>query len=243
LDSETALVRATRENAVFQRRVDGWSTAVILALDSQRSEVLGNTLQLHGEGLPSKGKPWQYLGSLSPSIISAELVEQFIRLRDLLARQFGLRGLVGVDAIVDTHNRLWIMEVNPRYTASVEVVERMTGRSSIEAHLAACGFANWESFGSPIRLDVNVPARRSFGKAIVYAKRAVVVTDAFHRWAMSHSTVDMAMQHFADIPPAGEVIANGRPVLTVFADGPNITCYEYLRARMAEVEARLYDSK
>lgn len=243
LDSEPALSRATREEAVFQQRIDGWSTAVILALDLQRSEVLGNTLQFTGNWLPSKDKPWQYLGSQSPSMFRAELVEQFIRLRDLLAREFDLRGLVGVDAIVDDRNRVWILEVNPRYTASVEVVERMTGRSSISAHLAACGFATWESFGSPLRFDVNVLSRRSYCKAIVYAKRAVVVTDAFHRWAMSHSSVDMGMQVCADIPPAGEVIANGRPVLTVFADGPNFTCYEYLQARVAEVEARLYDSK
>ncbi len=245
LDGEDALARAERDGAVFQQRLDGrvWSTAALFALGPERSEVLGNTMQFTGEHLIGRGKPWQYVGSYTPFMITAALVEQFVRLRDVLSRHFGLRGLAGVDAIVDDHDRLWVLEVNPRYTASVEVVERMTNRSAIAAHLATFGCADWEAFGPPVRTEINAMPVRSFGKEIVFAKHAVTVTEAFHQWAMSHSTIDLAKLTIADIPHSGETIGEGHPVLTVLADGPNYFCGEYMRTRIAEVEKRLYETK
>ena len=52
------------------------------------------------------------------------------RLGNILAKHFELIGLFGVDFILDGDS-VWTLEVNPRYTASVEIVERFTGTNAI----------------------------------------------------------------------------------------------------------------
>ena len=56
-----------------------------------------------------------------------------MRLGNILAEQFELMGLFGVDFVLEGE-RVWSLEVNPRYTASVEIVERFTGVSAIAKH-------------------------------------------------------------------------------------------------------------
>ena len=48
------------------------------------------------------------------------------KLGTVLAQAFRLVGLFGVDGVLDAE-RFWPVEVNPRYTASVEVLEGATG--------------------------------------------------------------------------------------------------------------------
>jgi uncharacterized protein len=247
LDGEAALARAQRERAVFQLRLDPYkqrgTPAVILAIGSERSDVLGYTEQWTGKSLMGVDAPWTYAASHSPFMTNALVVEQFIRLRGMLEKTFGLRGVAGVDAFLDEEYRLWVLEVNPRYTASAELVERITSRFAIAAHLAACGFADWEAYGAPVQLERNSAPTRSFAKAILFSKRDVTITESFHRWALEKPKIDLAQPKLADIPHPGETIARGRPVLTVFVDGPNFVMWEYLKARVAEVEKHLYDDE
>ena len=143
-------------------------------------------------------------------------------LGSVLAKSFQLRGLFGVDLVL-SDNDLYVFEVNPRYTASVEVLERATsihalgGWSQVPAHLEEACHA----------------------KAILFAKRDVVVSPQFSAWALQHADDD-ADNRLADVPAPEMNISQGRPVITVFAQGdaPE-TAGTSLQEWLAEVEARL----
>lgn len=67
---------------------------------------------------------FHYAGSIGPIQLNDGLQRQIQRLGELVVKEFGLRGWFGIDFIVDPSGQLWVLEVNPRYTASMEVLER-----------------------------------------------------------------------------------------------------------------------
>jgi uncharacterized protein len=66
---------------------------------------------------------FHYAGSIGPIPLTEARRQELLRLGDLLATEFELQGWFGVDFIIDDQQRLWILEVNPRYTASMELLE------------------------------------------------------------------------------------------------------------------------
>jgi predicted ATP-grasp superfamily ATP-dependent carboligase len=132
-------------------------------------------------------------------------------LAQAVTEQFGLIGLNGLDFIA-RDGVPYPIEVNPRYSASMELVERSTGLSLFEMHRAACRGA----------LPAGVPASpAAAGKAIVFARRDVIVGDAL-RWT--------AAGDVADVPHPGERIRAGHPICTVFAGGDPDVCIQRLEA-------------
>jgi predicted ATP-grasp superfamily ATP-dependent carboligase len=231
LDGPAALERARRHGAQFQRLVAGEPAAAIFVVGAERSQLLGVTRQLVGGegGSPSE---FQYRGSTGRLHCSAGVASQLVRLGDALS-SMQLRGLAGVDLVIEGE-RAWVVEINPRYTASVEVVERATGGPAIAAHVAACTGATLPASGGP-------PAsEHRFGKAILLADRDVTITDSFFRWALPQASIDPARRRLADLPAAGERIRAGRPVLTVLVESSG-DCRPALAARLAEVRERLGD--
>ncbi len=170
-----------------------------------------------------------------PSISSA-VAAQLNQLGNLLASRFQLRGLAGVDLVL-AGDRAWVIEINPRFSASMEIVEHACRRSIVAAHVAAC-----QGVVAPIQSDWRPAGAEAttFGKAILFARQDATVTEAFFRWAIERTSVDPQRRELADVPSPGETIAPGDPVLTVFAEGAAATCEQILHERLAEVERRLY---
>ena len=77
--------------------------------------------------------PWtnapafHYAGSIGPLHLSDELHQEIERLGRWLTSEFQLRGWFGIDVVVDQQQRLWVLEINPRYTASMEVLQPGNG--------------------------------------------------------------------------------------------------------------------
>lgn len=242
LDGVAALERAVRDRAVFQRLEQGVPAAAVFIVDRQQAALAGVTRQLLG---PHGDATWQYRGSVGPLEINANCARQLEAVGTLLARRYQLRGLVGVDLLI-AEDRVIVIEINPRYTASMEIVEQFTGASLLSAHVAACT-------GTPIdrvssSFDLASPGRNSaeddshYAKTVLFARRDVTVSSRFAEWALQFAGVDPERRVLADIPPAGDIIAAGRPALTAFAAGASAAdCQQRLDERLAEVEARLYD--
>jgi len=204
---------ATAER-VWQQRVAGasWSAAYLLAGDGGR--LLGVSRQLTGRRWCRAG-PFAYCGSLdlATASLDADLLDPLRRLGDLLAGPLGLRGLVGVDLVIDPRRRPHVIEVNPRPTASMELIERARGLPLIAAHLAACGL------GPPPRARPRGP-RGSWSKAILFAERPLTIgpeTVAALRTAAGGPRHGWPL--LADIPAPPQQIQTGRPVCTLFAHG------------------------
>jgi uncharacterized protein len=243
---------------VFQRRISGTPCAAVYVAMNGEANLLGVTRQLIGPAwLHSRG--FQYAGSIGPWPISDATRATLVKLGNVLAAEFELVGLFGVDFMLDG-DEVWTVEVNPRYTASVEIVERATGVKAIALHVAACtnetsdikragllGTRRGEPSSAP-NVNVSVgggdaPARSECahqGKAILFAKRDVIVPQSFAERAFVEAT-RAPWPTLADVPIAGSPIEAGRPVLTIFAEAQNADAVEpQLRDRVVEVERELY---
>jgi predicted ATP-grasp superfamily ATP-dependent carboligase len=216
---------------VFQQSLAGTSCAAVYVAAAGAATLLGTTRQLIGEQwLGAHG--FQYAGSIGPWTISARAREALTQIGNVLADQFELAGLFGVDFILNG-DEVWTLEVNPRYTASVEIVERCTGVSAIAAHVAACR-------DSIIRSANDEPrSTNAHGKAILFAKRDIVISQEFADYAMSEARRE-PWPAMADISPPGTPIENGRPILTIFAEGATANEVEQLlRQQATELEDKI----
>jgi len=218
------------EPLCYQERIDGTPCAAIFVAADGAAKLLGVTRQLIGE-------PWlgahgfQYAGSIGPWPISDVAHETLVQLGNVLAEEFELIGLFGVDFMLHAGD-VWTLEVNPRYTASVEIVERMTGVSAIAAHATACGGMQME--------NQRVATSKACGKAILFARRDIVISEQFAEWSLAESARE-PWPALGDVSPAGTPIEEGRPVLTIFAESLNAKTVEYqLRKHVAALSERLY---
>ncbi|HYL20892.1 MAG TPA: ATP-grasp domain-containing protein [Gemmatimonadales bacterium] len=182
----------------LQERVVGIAGSVVFAADGRRAVVLGISRALAGR--PAFGATgFKYCGSI---LLTPEgpLFEYAHRLAALVTAEFGLVGVNGVDFVV-AHGVPFAIEVNPRYTASMELVERAYGLSIFETHARACA-------GSLPEFSVPRHDLETWGKAVVYARRGVTPVGT-ERW--------LADPDLRDVPVGGEPIAPGHPICTIFA--------------------------
>jgi predicted ATP-grasp superfamily ATP-dependent carboligase len=193
----------------WQRYVPGEPVSAQFLGANGEAVLLGVTRQLVGCSWAGADRFW-YVGNLGPLTVPSAVREELQLAGEVLARDFGLVGLFGVDAIVRGGAAVAILEVNPRYTAAVEILERSLCLSPIPLHWEAC-----ESERLP-----TVPGNEGtlHGKAILYARRTVVVPRAFSKWPGGCPSV-MRFPAVADCPPAGSTIERGSPLCTVFAAG------------------------
>jgi predicted ATP-grasp superfamily ATP-dependent carboligase len=186
--------------------------------------VLGLSRQLVGDSrFGAHG--FRYCGSLIGSCTTpvfprqAEILETAAALASEVTREFGLVGLNGIDFIV-RKGVPYPIEVNPRYSASMELLERGHGLSLFEIHVRACRGT------LPSELEIHPGIE---GKAIVFARRDVILGNT-EAW--------IGRQSLADVPHPGERIPYGRPICTVFARGSSqATCLRRL-VRQARVVYR-----
>ena len=156
-----------------------------------------------------------------------------IALSRAIAEEFDIVGVNGVD-FVSRGGRAFALEVNPRWSASMELVELAYGLSVFGAHAGACAHGALPAF------DLEEARRKTpgtVGKAVVFARRDVVVGDT-SSWL---PTVPLPeLPPLRDVPRAGERIAAGSPVCTVFARANDVAeCHAALVERARQVYAAL----
>jgi predicted ATP-grasp superfamily ATP-dependent carboligase len=211
----------------LQEYIAGQSASAAYVAASGRARLLGATQQLLGSDF-GLGRPFLYAGSIGPLELSADQTATLERVGDCLARQYGLAGLFNVDLVL-RGGEIWLVEVNPRYSASMEILKRARSVPLVAFHAAACTRGE---------LPQTPPALASgfFGKAIVYAQADGEVPATLDAVARSWLQGD-GRPAVADIPRAGEKIFAGQPVVTVFASGPSASrVLDLLRGRIAAIQ-------
>jgi predicted ATP-grasp superfamily ATP-dependent carboligase len=217
----------------FQAFVDGTPHAALYVGDGIYARLLGVTRQLVGEPW-LHAAPFHYCGSVGPLPLAPDLRHGLELLGDVLVRGCGLRGLFGVDFIL-RDGAPWTVEVNPRYTASVEVLEHGTGVPALALHRRV--------FDAEAPEPSRAPTRGGWiGKAILFAARALTFpADGPWRSVIEAPPAPWDLPAFADVPAAGERIRAGRPVLTFFARAATeAECLLRLRATAADLDTRLF---
>jgi uncharacterized protein len=215
----------------LQERIEGVPAAIVFVAAAGRVMPLAVSRQLIGDAnFGADG--FRYCGS----ILAPAGDPQFARGDDLsraagilaqaAASGLGLTGVNGIDFIA-RDGVPYPIEVNPRWTASVELVERAYGVNVFGMHADACANGELPRHG----LHHEPPLTRAWGKAIVFAREACAI-DGTDAW--------LANPDIRDVPQHGERFARGSPVCTVFAEGDNsASCYEWLKAKAARIYGQL----
>jgi predicted ATP-grasp superfamily ATP-dependent carboligase len=198
------------EAHVLQAHIEGRPASMAFAADGQRSVVIGLTEQIIGrKKLGANGFRW--CGNILPLKLDASKRDTLIRAIEKIAARltnhFGLRGVNGVDLVIAEGPNgkpcPFLVEVNPRYTASMELVERAYGLNVFLTHLDALE-GRLPDFSLPEHLKGPY-----IGKGIVFARKTVTMPE----------TKQWLERSRRDIPFPGEQIEAGHPVCTVLAEG------------------------
>jgi predicted ATP-grasp superfamily ATP-dependent carboligase len=214
----------------LQRYVDGEAVSAVFLAAGEKAALVGVTKQLLGRDF-GLSNSFLYAGNVGPIVLDGEQIEQLKVLGNVLARQFDLVGLFNVDLVRNAEG-LWPLEINPRYSASVEVLERPLEVQAVGLHVAACkhGTVQWLSRNNP----------ECFGKAVVYAQRDCRVAPVLEMVAGELNDPG-AWPAMADLPRTGEQIRAGQPVVTVFAGGTSVERVEAELRQRVETVKRMVD--
>jgi predicted ATP-grasp superfamily ATP-dependent carboligase len=233
---------APQEAHYFQRFQSGCPiSAAFLGLspqpDQSSAELLGVSTQLIGS--PRLNAPkFGYCGSIVPSQIDdlneislpflchkpirprpaePNLTQLLAQAGQAIARKCHLRGLFGIDFIWDG-NQAWILEVNPRYTASMELVECTLNRPLLDWHRRACLATPSPDLVQTIRAEIReshlfaARHREFFGKVVLYADRNSITPDLSE---FLNAEIKLGcLPQIADIPINGSPILKCQPVFT-----------------------------
>jgi uncharacterized protein len=210
----------------LQEFVDGASGSIAFVSAGGRAVPIGLTRQLVGD--PAFGAdPWWYCGSIFGSGLFADAAARAAcALASTVAREFDLVGVNGIDFVV-RDDVPYAIEVNPRWCASMELVERGCRLSIFDAHAAACANGALPAF------DWEHACRGigAVGKAIVFADRDLDAGDT-RNWLRDADV--------RDVPRPGQTIRARHPICTVFAHGRDADeCYARLVERSATVQRQM----
>jgi predicted ATP-grasp superfamily ATP-dependent carboligase len=227
--------RRLNRNFVLQAYMDGLPASAAFVADGKKGVVIGLTRQLIGHHeFGASGYCW--CGNILPLPMEYDksrcVLDGVQKMVSLLTRHFGLKGVGGIDIIIsdgpDGRPRPFLVEINPRYTASMELIEWGYGLNIYSLHIDAVnGYLPEFSLAG----HLNGPF---FGKAIVFARNAIVIPD----------TGGWSQRGWRDIPFPGDEIKKGRPVCTVFARGDTHSeCLTNLLIHDANVRRETGDTK
>jgi predicted ATP-grasp superfamily ATP-dependent carboligase len=201
----------------LQEFIEGAPASVIFVAAGGRGVVLGITRQLVGHDVFGVSG-FRYCGNILTD--DREQLRDAIGLVDAVSSAFALVGVGSIDVIAHD-GELRPVEVNPRWSASMELVERARGVSMFGLHADACARSVLPAF------DIGASQPATHGKAVVFAREDVVARG-------TRSWLDDP--DLRDVPHEGDRIAAGQPICTVLAAGlDEQSCYAQLVERAARV--------
>lgn len=145
---------------LWQRRVRGWPGSLVFVAHAGGVVPVGFNRQWCS---PAPGLPYRFGGVAAAWRWGAAIERMVIDWAMVLVASLGLRGVCGLDFIVDAAGRPWALEINPRPTASLELYDR-AAPGVVALHVAAVTggvLPAWQ------------PAAGSAALAVVYARRTL----------------------------------------------------------------------
>jgi len=216
----------------WQRQLHGTSIGTSFLSDAVRNHTLFSARSLTQDDVWGP-EPYSYRGSVGPIELPPRIQQQLDRFGETVRREVGHRGLWQADFII-SDDRLSLLEINPRWSASMELLDAIAPRSTLgkDGLETRSRLVEWHvhSLGeSPVSLKPNAASPASttgstIGKCIIYAQRDQRIDEQLleswwkNRWHGSVQELDTCVR-YADIPSTPATIDRGYPILSCFASG------------------------
>ena len=196
----------------YQEFIKGESRSAIFCFTESGFELLGVSIQSSGTQ-SLHAVDFLYSGNMGPVKPCSSELKDLQTIGEIISSNYRPRGLLGMDYILN-ESRVYPLEINPRYTASMEVLELALGQNFITKHMQAFGFK--AICENPARTEPSV-----IGKAIYYAPHDVLIPEDAP-WVSIEANPRL-FSTFADIPRANSAIDKVSPVVTIFAKADSLT--------------------
>ncbi|HIE33688.1 MAG TPA: ATP-grasp domain-containing protein [Candidatus Altiarchaeales archaeon] len=192
IESERELEIQNREDYLIQRYINGMQVSASLLSDGERAVTLTLNRQLIGIN-EFNAEKLTYCGNIVP--LKSHLNEKIAEISEKLISMSGLVGSVGVDFII-SDEKIYFMEINPRFQDTIENVEKYLGTNLVKKHLEALKGI----------LDVPKSGKGCLGKAILFADKRIRMGN-------------LRITNVGDIPVENAIIQRNEPICSIYAEG------------------------
>jgi predicted ATP-grasp superfamily ATP-dependent carboligase len=224
----------TRGGEYFQRAVAGEAFSCLFLASGEAACVVGFSRQI----VRALGRrPYVYRGGVGPVTLPSAAADELDVTVLKLTRALGLVGLNGIDFVLDAAGRPWLLELNPRPTAAIQLFADAFEGGLIRAHVEACE-GRLPEFAPASHPTAQPAGEAQSGQVMrgfetVFARRAGQVGAADAAW--------LAGQPWCcDIPQPGTRHAWGDPLCTVRAQAGSVEAVlQQLSERRRRVSAQL----
>ncbi|MFX0045384.1 MAG: ATP-grasp domain-containing protein [Candidatus Hermodarchaeota archaeon] len=194
----------TVEEVVVQEYVRGIDASCSVLSSGDSAKALSVQGQLIG--VPSAGRncDFVYSGNYMPLTMSESVRSQIEEASEQICESLRLAGSNGLDFVVDGDGRIWLMEVNPRFQGTLEMLEYAGNMSVTTLHTLACDG----------ELPRSSPMFESAVRLVVFARKNGTAPNL----SRYQTTVDRT--------PKGVRVKRGDPVCSIIESGGSLhSCY------------------
>lgn len=218
-EANASPVSVANDNSFLQEFIDGIPMSATFSGDGTNVCLIGCALQFSGLE-PLNAPPFLFCGNAGPMPVSADLRQQFVNIGQCIVDRWAMCGLFGVDVIV-RDGRAFVIEVNPRLTASHELHEF----SNIDAvgHVALQLAAGQHHHGLRKQRTQNPAVGQStppmVTRLVVYADRDRRISETEQSALLKQCRKpdqSPPVVWLADIPRAGTIVPEGTPFCSVY---------------------------
>ncbi|MES9970941.1 MAG: ATP-grasp domain-containing protein [Candidatus Thiodiazotropha sp.] len=186
---------AAESDCYYQKYIPGQVMSVLFIADGARHHNIGyNLLGMNGSGASS---PFLYSGAITQATVPDRLRTQVELVVEKLVTTLGLRGVNSLDFV---HNDagIFVIDINPRPTATLELYEHLTADGWIKHHIQACR--------GELPVAPTISSALLHGHQILYASKAIEISAnvVWPQWAK-------------DRPLTGTRIEQGQPICSLYA--------------------------
>ncbi|MBN2733594.1 MAG: ATP-grasp domain-containing protein [Methanomicrobiaceae archaeon] len=184
------------EPYIRQVPVEGIPCSVSCIADGSNARAVSFNEQFIRGGTGEKS--YGFSGAVTP--FNHPLEDEIIKTAETAAALSGCKGSVGIDFIAGD-NKFWAIEINPRFQATMDIVELSYGINIFSAHVDAC-----KGILPPVyeKKTEHYTARK-----VIFADRDITVKEDLGK----------LYQDIADIPQTGTSIEEGSAFLSVYGKG------------------------
>jgi predicted ATP-grasp superfamily ATP-dependent carboligase len=202
------------KSGYFQQKILGDSASLLFIANAKKAQPISiNQQQIKNK----EPKPFQLSAIETPFALSEPHRRLLFNAINIITQETGLVGLNSLDFIIDENQQLFILEINPRPSASSELVNH---NKLFHCHLQAC--QGKYSFEIPIKINND-----HCGIYYLYAPQTLIVPRNI-KWPI----------HSHDLPQPGTIIEANQPICTIVIIDSDI---ERCRQKQQLISAQILD--